>query len=45
MFQQNISLSKYTSFKIGGNAKYFFISNNSDELSKAITDAQKKKMN
>ncbi len=45
MFQQNISLSKYTSFKIGGNAKYFFIANNSDELSKAITDAQKKKMN
>lgn len=44
-FQRNISLSKYTTFKIGGDAKYFFIANNSDELIKAIADAQKKKLN
>jgi UDP-N-acetylmuramate dehydrogenase len=45
MFKENISLSKYTTFKIGGDAKYFFIANNSDELIKAISDAQKKKLN
>ncbi|MDD5341115.1 MAG: UDP-N-acetylmuramate dehydrogenase [Patescibacteria group bacterium] len=44
-FRNNIPLSKYTTFKIGGDAKYFFIANNSDELIKAISDAQKKKIN
>lgn len=35
-FQKRINLSNYTTFKIGGPAKYFFISENKDDLIKAL---------
>lgn len=35
-FQKRINLSDYTTFKIGGPAKYFFISENKDDLIKAL---------
>ncbi|MBN1325849.1 UDP-N-acetylmuramate dehydrogenase [Candidatus Falkowbacteria bacterium] len=45
LFKINEPLSKYTTFKIGGDAKYFFIAKSSDELIKAINEAKKKKLN
>ena len=36
MFQRNISLSKYSSYKIGGPAKYFFKAKNIEDIIKAI---------
>jgi len=43
-FQENVSLAQYTSFKIGGPAKYFFIAKNKDELIKAIEKAKGAKL-
>ena len=40
-FQRNVLLSYYTSFRIGGPAKYFFVAKNSSQLKKAIKFAQK----
>jgi len=40
--KQNINLSKYTTFKIGGNATYFIKVQNLDELKKAIKFSQDK---
>ncbi|MFA5188434.1 MAG: UDP-N-acetylmuramate dehydrogenase [Patescibacteria group bacterium] len=40
----NESLAKYTTFKIGGNAKYFFIANDNEDLVRAITFAKKLKI-
>ena len=43
-FQENISLAKYTSFKIGGPARYFFIAKNKQELIEAIEKAKGAKL-
>ena len=42
--QKNISLSKYTSFKIGGPAKYFCAAENNDEIKEALKFAEKNKL-
>lgn len=42
--QKNISLDKYTTFKIGGKARYFFIAKTKKDLIKAISFAQKSKI-
>jgi UDP-N-acetylmuramate dehydrogenase len=41
MFQKDISLAEYTSFKIGGLAKYFFIAKTKEELIEAIKEAKR----
>ena len=43
-FQENISLAQYTSFKIGGPAKYFFIAKNKEDLIEVIKKAKKTKL-
>ena len=42
--QKNIPLSKYTSFKIGGPAKYFCVAENSDEIKEALEFAGENKL-
>jgi len=42
--QENIILAPYTSFKIGGPAKYFVEAQNKDEISEAIKYAAEKKL-
>ena len=42
--QKNILLKNYTTFKIGGPAKYFFIAKNKDDLIKAAAAARKLKL-
>jgi UDP-N-acetylmuramate dehydrogenase len=42
--QKNISLAKYTTFKIGGRAKYFFIAKNKKDLVLAVKVAKKNKL-
>ena len=42
--QKNISLSKYTSFKIGGAAKYFCVAENNDEIKEALEFAEENKL-
>lgn len=39
--RKNISLEPYTTFKIGGKAKYFYIAKNNDDLVKVIKCAKK----
>lgn len=39
--RQNVSLAQYTSFRIGGKAKYFFIAKSKEELIRAVSAAQK----
>jgi len=41
--QKNVSLAQYTTFKIGGKARYFFLSKSKIDLIKAISFAQKTK--
>jgi len=43
-FKKNVSLKNYTTFKIGGPAKYFYIAKNKTELIKAIKEAKKLKL-
>jgi len=43
-FLDNIPLAKYTSFKIGGPAKYFFIAKTEQELVEAVKTAKKLKL-
>jgi len=43
--QKNISLSKYTSFKIGGLAKYFCVAENVEEIKEALEFVGKNKLN
>jgi len=43
-FQENVLLSKHTTFKIGGPAKYFCIAGNKEDLIKAIKKAKELKM-
>jgi len=40
-FKKNVSLKNYTTFKIGGPAKYFFLAKNKTELIEAIKKAKK----
>jgi len=42
--QKNILLSKYTSFKIGGPAKYFCVAENVEEIKEALEYAEKNKL-
>jgi UDP-N-acetylmuramate dehydrogenase len=42
--QKNISLSKYTSFKIGGPAKFFCVVENIEEIKKALEFARENKL-
>ena len=42
--QKNISLKKYTTFRIGGKAKYFFKAETKEDLIEAINLAKKKKL-
>jgi UDP-N-acetylmuramate dehydrogenase len=42
--QKNVFLAKYTTFKIGGKAKYFFIAKTKKDLIKAISFAKKTKL-
>ena len=42
--QKNIPLLKYTTFKIGGPAKYFCVVKSSDEIKKALEFAEKNKL-
>lgn len=39
-FQENISLKKYTTFKIGGSAKFFYIAKTKEDLIEAIKKAK-----
>ncbi len=38
--QENVSLKNYTTFRIGGPAKYFFIAENEKEIKKAVETAK-----
>ena len=42
--QKNISLSKYTSFKIGGPAKYFCVVENREQIKEALEFAKENKL-
>ena len=41
MFQKNVSLKNYTTFKIGGRAKYFFAAKTKGDLIEAVSVAKK----
>jgi UDP-N-acetylmuramate dehydrogenase len=43
-FRKNVSLKNYTTFKIGGRAKYFFIAKTKKDLIKAVATAKKLKL-
>jgi len=43
-FRKNISLKNYTTFKIGGRAKYFFVAKTKVKLIKAIQEAKKRRL-
>ena len=43
--KENISLKEFTTFRIGGAARYFFVANDSDELQQALDYAAKNKLN
>jgi len=43
-FQKNIPLKKYTTFKIGGPARYFFTAKNKLDLLKAVQEAKKRRL-
>ncbi len=45
IFKENISLKEFTTMKTGGNARYFFIANNTEILKEAIIFAKEKKKN
>ena len=44
MFQENISLSRYSSYKIGGPARYFFEAKSIEEIIKAVNRARQMKL-
>ena len=44
MFRKNVSLKNYTTFKIGGRAKYFFAARTKEDLIKAVATAKKLKL-
>ena len=42
--KRNVVLAKYTTFRIGGKAKYFFVAKNKDEIIKAVKWAKNKNL-
>src|SRR3990167_3741897 len=42
--KENVALALYTTYKIGGQADYFFTAYNKDELSEAINESKDKKV-
>jgi len=44
VFQKNIPLKKYTTFKIGGPAEYFFAAKNKTDLVRAIKNAKERRL-
>ena len=42
--KKNIALAKYTTFRIGGKAKYFFAAKNKEEIIKAVKWAKDKNL-
>lgn len=44
MFDTNIPLSKYSNYKIGGNAHYFFVAKDLSDLAAAVEKANKNKL-
>lgn len=44
-FKKNIPLKKFTTYKIGGPARYFFDAKNKDEIVWALQEAKKSKLN
>jgi len=43
-FRKNIELAEYTTFKIGGPAKYFFVAKSKDDLLEAVKVAKENKL-
>jgi len=43
-FQRNVPLKNHTTFRIGGQAKYFYVAKTKDDLIEAIKIAKKKKL-
>lgn len=43
-FKENISLSRFSNYKIGGNARYFFEPKNEKEISSAVAEAKSEKL-
>jgi UDP-N-acetylmuramate dehydrogenase len=43
-FQENIPLAKFSSYKIGGPARYFFEAHNIEEIKKALQEAKDKNL-
>ncbi len=44
MFEENVKLSQFSNYKIGGMARYFFIANSLNNLYKAIRKSQSEKI-
>jgi UDP-N-acetylmuramate dehydrogenase len=44
LFKENVSLSEYSNYKIGGPARYFFTARNEDGLKKALGEARERKL-
>jgi len=42
--KENIPLAQYTTFKIGGKARYFFVAKTKEDLIKAVSFAKKSKI-
>ncbi|MBU3942524.1 UDP-N-acetylmuramate dehydrogenase, partial [Patescibacteria group bacterium] len=43
-FQENVLLSEYTTFKVGGPAKFFYVAKNKEDLMEAIEKAKKENL-
>jgi len=43
-FQENVLLSKYSNYKIGGHARFFFIAKNERDIVWAVAEAKSKKL-
>ena len=43
-FQENVSLAHFSNYKIGGNARFFFVPKNEKEVAWAVAEAQAKKL-
>ena len=44
MFRENVPLSKFSSYKIGGPARYFFEAKTANELKEAVEEAKKRNL-
>jgi len=45
IFEENILMKDFTTYKIGGRAEYFFVAKTKNDLEKAVQTAQKMKLN